>query len=304
MTNPNEAIWINGNVMPMSEARIGVEDRGYQFADGVYEVVRIYNGRPFTLKEHLDRLHNSAEAIGIRLDMAAYGAASLKQEIEGFVAGTGLHDAMLYLQVTRGCAPRNHVFPERCRPTTLFYVRELPEPVEPDHVPPAKLITVADERWRKCWIKSIALLPNVLAKNEAAAQGADEAVFVENGQVSECSASNLFAVVGETLVTAPVGPKVLPGITRQILLHLASQMGIRTEERYLQEQELFRARELFITSTTRELGWVSHVNGKPVADGKLGYVTVALHRAYRERVDRETEQVLHDEKGHAAPILR
>src|SRR5687768_16542916 len=115
----NELIWLNGEVLPMSEARIGVEDRGYQFADGVYEVIRLYDGRPFTLREHLERLERSAADVSIKL---ATSASQLKSEIERFLPRAGVRDGMVYLQVTRGCAPRNHVFPEQCKPMVLFYV--------------------------------------------------------------------------------------------------------------------------------------------------------------------------------------
>src|SRR5206468_2811791 len=170
----NELIWINGSVMPLADARVGVEDRGYQFADGVYEVVRLYDGRPFTLREHLDRLDRSAAGIKLRppLDREA-----LAKEILRFIPRTGVREGMIYLQLTRGCSARNHVFPRDCPPTLLFYARTLPPVPAPGAGAGATLHTVADERWKRCWIKSIALLPNVLAKNEAVAAGAGDAAF-------------------------------------------------------------------------------------------------------------------------------
>src|SRR5436190_20993927 len=173
----NEPIWINGAVMPLSEARVGVEDRGYQFADGVYEVIRLYDGRPFARREHLERLERSAA--GIRMNLAP-DRESLAKEILRCVPRAGVRDGMIYLQATRGCSPRNHVFPKNCPPTVLFYVRSLPSVPGPGEGDGAKLRTVPDERWKRCWIKSIALLPNVLAKNQAIEAGADEAVFVED----------------------------------------------------------------------------------------------------------------------------
>src|SRR5687767_14512414 len=217
-TTMNEMIWINGVVSPLADAKVGVEDRGYQFADGVYEVIRLYDGRPFTLREHLERLEKSAAGIRMTLPMSV---AALSSEIIQFAERTQIRDGMVYLQATRGCAARNHIFPKNCKPTVLFYVRHLAPLDAPGEGEGAGLFTVPDERWKKCWIKSIALLANVLAKNEAVDAGADEAVFVEDGFVSECSASNLFVVRGGKLITHPVGPKVLPGITRAVLQPVA-----------------------------------------------------------------------------------
>lgn len=280
-----ERIWINGDILPMAEARIGVEDRGYQFADGVYEVVRLYNGWPFTLAEHLDRLARSAEAIRIPVPL---GAEALGAEIRKLIQLTGVREGMVYLQLTRGQCARNHIIPEHCKPTLLFYTRPLPPPPIPGEAEGVKLLAVPDERWKRCWIKSIALLPNVLAKSQAAAEGYDEAAFVEHGAVTECSASNLFAVIGGKLVTHPVGSKVLPGITRSVLLECAETLGMEVDERPLREEEVVRASELFITSTTREVSWVARWNDRYIGQARCGPVTLALHRALQERVRRET----------------
>jgi D-alanine transaminase len=280
-----ERVWLNGEVMALSEAKIGVEDRGYQFADGVYEVIRIYNGRTFTLKEHVDRLARSCEGIDLP---GAIDTEQLTEEIERFVDESHLVDGMVYVQVTRGVAPRNHLYPVPApEATVLFYTRALPPVAPPGMAEGVKLQTVADERWKRCWVKSIALLANVLAKNAAARGGADEAVFVEDGLVSECSASNLFAVIGGKVVTPPLNNKVLPGITRLVLSQICKQAGIQFVERPVKVEEFRAAEELFITSTTRELGWVSHLDGKQVAS-KCGPVTMKLHQAYVDRVKRET----------------
>ena len=275
----NDLIWLNGEIMPMSEARINVEDRGFQFADGIYEVIRLYKGRPFTLDEHLTRLEKSAADISLPMPRPA---AAIKSEIHRLIDATHVGEGMIYLQLTRGHAPRNHVFPAESRGTLLFYTREL-EPLPAVEATPAiKLISAPDERWKRCWIKSIALLPNVLAKNAAVAGGGDEAVFIDEGFVTECSASNFFAVIGGKLLTCPVGPKVLPGITRAVLLDAARQLGIVAEERAIPVDDARRADELFITSTTREISPVSTWDGKPV--GRSKDITTRLHRALRERI--------------------
>lgn len=278
-----ELIWINGEIMPLADARISPEDRGYQFADGVYEVIRLYAGRPFTLDEHLARLERSAAEIKITVPVPR---EQLKIEIAKLIAQSGVGEGMIYLQLTRGVAPRNHVFTTNPGTTLLFYPRPLPTLPPVDANPPVKILTVEDDRWRRCWIKAIALLPNILAKNHAVAAGADEAVFVENGLVSECSASNFFAVIDGKLITHPVGPKVLPGITRAILFECARDLGIPVEERVLRIDEAKAADELFITSTTREISPVGTWDGQPV--GPSNTLTKRLHAALKERVARET----------------
>jgi D-alanine transaminase len=284
----NELIWINGDVMPLADARVGVEDRGYQFADGVYEVIRLYDGRPFTLREHLERLGRSAAGIDMELAM---NPEALAGEIARFIPRSGVRDGMIYLQATRGCAPRNHLFPKDARPTLLFYARHLAPVAPPGEGEGAKLHTVADERWKRCWVKSIALLANVLAKNEAVAAGADEAVFLEDGVVSECSASNLFVVRAGKVITHPVGPKVLPGITRLVLQPIAGRLGVEWVERPVSFEEARAADEVFITSTTREISWVGAWDGRPVGKGTCGPVTLRLHQALRDRVLRDTSRL-------------
>jgi D-alanine transaminase len=279
----NELIWQNGRVSELASATAHIEDRGHQFADGVYEVIRVYNGNPFTLTEHLERLARSAD--GIRL-FVPLPLEALAAEIRTLISRAQLRDGMIYLQLTRGIAPRNHVFPQAVTPTLYFYTRALPPVPTPGTAPGAKLVTVDDERWKRCWVKSIALLPNVLAKNFAVEAGADEALFVEDGRISECSASNLFAVGRGVLVTAPVGPKVLPGITRQLLLELATELSIPVAERYPTEYECRCGEELFITSTTREISWVSHINNVQVYSSP-GEITQRLHRALQARVRSE-----------------
>jgi D-alanine transaminase len=148
---------------------------------------------------------------------------------------------------------------------------------------------VPDERWHRCWIKSIALLPNVLARNEAADRGYDEAAFVaDGGVVTECAGSNLFAVVGGRLVTHPVGPRVLPGITRLVLIDVAARLGIGVDERPLRAAECVAADELFVTSTTRELGWVARWADRRIGDGRCGPLTRRLHESFQHRVAAET----------------
>ncbi len=278
-----ELFWNNGTIQPLATATANVEDRGSQFADGVYEVIRVYRGVPFTMEEHLRRLERSAKGINLSLPMPV---AKIAAAVEQLLAESGMADGMVYMQLTRGVAPRNHVFPEHQVPSLYFYNRQLPAVPAPGAAPGVKLVAVEDERWKRCWVKAIALLPNVLAKNHAVDLGADEAAFVENGVVTECSTSNLFVIQHGELVTAPVGQKVLPGVTRQLLLEIALRIGIPIVERAPTEYECRHADELFITSTTREVSWVSHWNGRQIAT-EAGPATLRLHKALQERVRRE-----------------
>jgi D-alanine transaminase len=280
-----DSVWINGRIVPRQEAYLDIEDRGYQFADGVYEVVRIYDNKPFTLDEHLQRLERSAGGIKLQIPLAR---KELAAEMKNFITGTRLRDAYLYLQLTRGVAPRNHKFPAQSQPNLLFYTVPLPAAPVAGEGEGIKLHPVADERWKRCWIKCIGLTANVLAKNEALDAGCDEAVFVDGDIVNECSTSNLFAVINNTLVTHPIGSKVLPGISRLVVFDCAQELGIPIEERPLTEEEARSADELFITSTTREIAWVSSWGQSQIAQGCCGPITLKLHRAFRDRVQLET----------------
>jgi D-alanine transaminase len=280
-----ELLWLNGEILSMSEAHLNVEDRGFQFADGVYEVIRFYNGMPFTLDLHLERLWKSAVGIQITPPLTP---DSLGDQIGDFIGKTGIRDGMIYLQLTRGVSPRNHLIPDEIAPTLLFYARPLPPLTAPGNGEGVSLLSVPDERWKRCWVKSIALLPNVLAKNAAVAAGADEAVFIDLGFVTECSTSNLFAVIGDKLVTHPVGTKVLPGITRHLVLEIAAELGIEVDERAIREEEAPRADELFITSTTREINWVARWNDTYIGQGRCGRTTLKLHQALLARIRQET----------------
>jgi D-alanine transaminase len=230
----------------------------------------------------MDRLQRSCEGIRLPLPIPK---PTLVSEILKLVQHCEIQQGWVYLQVTRGPAPRNHIYPAKAEPTTLFYVRAL-EPLPPaERTRPYSLLSVPDDRWNKCWIKAIALLPNVLAKNSAAEAGADEAIFIHNGNVTEGSASNLFMVQSGRLITHPIGEKVLPGVTRDVLLDCAKSLGIPVEERAMPLPDAKRSDEVFITSSTRELVWVNRWDGETIADGNCGKICCKLHEEYRRRVN-------------------
>lgn len=274
-------VWLNGEILDFASAKVSVEDRGFQFGDGVYEVVRVYGGRPFALAEHLERLQRSAREIELSLPLALGELAVVAEEL---VARAGIAEAELYIQVTRGAARRNHLFPEDARPTLVMTVRSvrLIPPELREHG--VRALTVPDERWARCDIKSICLLPNVLAKERAHRAGAFEALFVRDGLVMEGTSSNVFAWTGEALVTPIADHRILAGITRGFILRLAQQLGYRTEERDLPLAELRSAREVLIAGTVTELLAVIAVDGEPIGSGVPGPVFRQLYAAYRQMI--------------------
>ncbi len=280
---PDMAV-VNGVVMPLADATVSVEDRGFQFGDGVYELIRCYGGRPFRLDEHLRRLERSARALELPPLERRDGPDGLRALITEAVGRSGYSQARVYLQVTRGVAPRAHAFPDAPRPTVVITVRAI-EPV-PDALREAGVsaILVPDLRWGRCDIKSTNLLPNVLAREQAKRGGAWEALFVRDGAVLEGSGSNVFAVIQGAVITPPEGPGLLSGITREMVLDLARASGLEATERPLPVEVLRRADEVFLTATSFEVLAVTSLEGAAVGSGKPGEITRALARRFAERV--------------------
>ena len=273
--------FLNGRFMPLADTMVPVEDRGYQFGDGIYEVIRTYHGKPFQLDAHLERLERSAKAIDLPLHWTIQQWATHVQE--GIRRG-GYAESKVYLQLTRGVAPRDHAFPEAVRPTAVMTIREM-RPLDPAlRVEGVGVITVEDLRWGRCDIKSVNLLPNVMARQRAKEAGAFEAVFVRARKVTEGAVSNVMLVRDGRVVTAPEGPQILSGVTRSIVLSLARKDGVPVEERELSLEELRRADEVFLTGTTVEVLPVVRVDGVPVGSGKPGSLTVRLGARFRECV--------------------
>lgn len=275
-------VYLNGNYLPREEATISVDDRGFLFADGAYEVVRIVRGRPHLLQEHLDRMAIGLAALRIEFD----GVDGLTEVAHRLVEENELQeDATLYLQVTRGSAPRKHAFPAPETPPTVFAMARPftphPEKLYEDGVP---VITVPDIRWARCDIKSIALLPNVLANQQAREAGMHEALLVRDGVVLEGSQSNLFAVRDGTLITYPSCNYILSGITRALVLEIADRLGIPAREGPVYLEQLDRVDELFLTGTTTEVMPIRSVDGNPIGGGKPGPITRRLLAAYREEL--------------------
>jgi len=280
--------YFNGEYLEKNEINISPDDRGFLFADGLYEVIRSYRGKLFRAKDHIGRLN--------------YGAANLRMKTRDFshlegVAQTLLEknelkgDATVYFQITRGVAPRGHAFPDTDPALTILATAAMFDPTKTmdarENGVPA--ITVPDSRWARCDMKTTALTANVLANQEAVENKAKEALFVRDGVVLEGTRSNFFAVMDDCLLTAPASHQILHGITRKVILELADSTGIQVKETPILKSELPRISEAFITGTTTEITPVISIDGAPVGTGTPGPVTRTLQDEFMDLlIDEDT----------------
>ena len=277
--------FLNGAFVPLEEARIPVLDRGFLFADGVYEVIPAYGRHLFRLSQHLKRLHNNLLAIHIPPPMTADDWGRMLTEL---VAQNPGDDQSVYLQVTRGVAPRrDHAFGNDLRPT-VFAMSTPMETADPGIVEQGiAAVTLSDIRWQHCHIKAITLLPNVLLRQQAVESGASEAILIRNGFATEGAASNLFVVSHGLLLTPPKGPLLLPGITRDLLLELAAANALPFREADVPADQLQGAEEIWLTSSTREILPVTTLDDAPVGTGRPGplfHRMRELYLGYKNRV--------------------
>lgn len=274
--------YVNGNYVPLREAGVHVEDRGYQFSDGVYEVCALRGGMMLDLDEHLERLDNSLAALRIDPPMSR---AALKTVMRETVRRNHVGDGLVYLQITRGVAPRDHKFPAQARPALTITVRPVRlQDIEKIHTKGIKIITRKDERWARCDIKSVSLLANVMAKQAAQDVGAGETWLTdEAGMVREGASTTAWIVDAQgVLRTRPLGHDILGGITREILLKVISSQGVTFEERPFSVDEALQAREAFSSASTLTLYPVVEIDGHQIGDGKPGSLTMALLSGYKE----------------------
>jgi D-alanine transaminase len=276
-------VWLNGEFTDFTSATVSIEDRGFQLGDGIYEVVKVYRGRTFGLAEHVKRLRRSAEAIELELPNTNEQIAAIALEL---VRKSDIQEAEIYIQVTRGAARRVHQFPQGIEPTFVMYVRQA-RTVPPENWERGiKVKSFLDERWGRCDIKSICLLPNVLAKERAFRAGAFEAIFVRDSNVMEGSSSNIFIFRDGELATPLADHRILPGITRDFVLQIARERGYNVVERDVPFAEVRTAPEVFMTSTTMEVMPVAEIDGEPVGSGAPGHVARDLHQAYQEKINK------------------
>ncbi len=281
-----EIAFVNGRFMPLEEAVISVDDRGFQFADGVYEIVGTYGGAPYAMQPHLLRLRRSLKALRLSLDIDEYG---LEQLIFEGLKHSGFAETLVYIQVTRGVAPRRHEFP-RCEPspTVVMTFKALQRLDDEIYACGVKVISTEDLRWKRCDIKSIALLANILAKQEASEKGAFEALLVNgDGQVVEGSSTSAFCVREGVLWTAPEGRHILPSITRGILLGLAQQLGLAVREEFSMLAQFREAEEVLLAGTTTEALSVVQIDDVQVGSGAPGPVAQQLREAFLHQISKK-----------------
>lgn len=280
--------YVNGQYVPHNQAAVHIEDRGYQFADGVYEAIDIEGGRLIDEAPHLDRLDRSLRELSM---MAPMRREPLRHVMRELIRRNKIDSGFLYLQITRGVAPRDHAFPAGAKSALVMTVRRLSDEARSKgQAAGVAVVTVPDIRWQRCDIKSLSLLPNVLGKQAAREAGAFEAWMVdEKGNVTEGTSSNAWIVSkkGE-LITRNVNQSILSGVTRLAVLDIAKRHKLTFVERSFTVKEATQAREAFITSTTSRIKPVVSINGKRIGTGKPGTLTEALKRHYRDHVSRQS----------------
>ncbi|MDW7651562.1 MAG: D-amino-acid transaminase [Bacillota bacterium] len=269
--------FLNGCFLPAENAYLNIEDRGTLFGDGVYEFFRVYRGRIFQAEEHLSRLRYSAGELEIKVP---YNNVEIVGIIEELISNTAMENGGIYLQLTRGDGPRMHYFPENCCPNFFIVAREiLPVPAEL-YEQGVDAVLLPDERWKRCDIKSLNLLPNVLAKEKAKAYGVYDAILHSDLGVTESTSSSVLAVKDGVLLTTPPGPWILPGVTKNTVLKLAGELGIPVGERFMTTEELLSADEVMLTSTRIDILPVVEIDRKAVGSGRPGPVVFALRESF------------------------
>jgi len=277
-------VYLNGQFLPHERALISADDRGFIFGDGIYEVVRIIEGRIFEWDAHAERMVRGLT--GLRIGFDEREVAGFKGICDRLVCDNGLAngEATVYLQVSRGAAPRIHQFPSAGTPPTVYALatkftvpRELREKG-------GKAITFPDIRWARCDLKTVNLLGPVLARQAAAEAGAYEAIFLRDGMMTEGATTNAFAVIGGVLRTYPLSNYILPGITRKVLVQLAVNLNLSIVEEPVSHTELAAAEELFVCGTTTDVTPIVELDGRPVGNGKPGTITKTLQDALAARM--------------------
>ena len=274
-----DIVYLNGEFMPLTEARVPVLDRGFIFGDGVYEVIPVYSRRPFRLAEHLRRLQNSLDGVRIVNPLSDAEWTRLIGEI---IARNDGDDQSVYLQVTRGVAKRDHAFPKDAKQTVFLMSNPLTTPPAAQISDGVAAISASDFRWLKCDVKSVSLLGNCLLKQMAVDAGVAETLLFRDGKLTEASSCNVFVVKNGVLLAPPKNNLVLPGITYDVVLELATANGIALQMRAVSEQEVRAAQEIWLTSSTKEVLAVTRLDGRAVGDGKPGPLFRRMHALYQE----------------------
>ena len=275
-----ELAYVNGTFLPLEKATVPIEDRGYQFGDAVYEVIASYDGSLFFLDEHMARLDRSMRELSfpeISIDQVRAAVIELFDRAK-------IERAEIYLQISRGVAPRSHAIPNQSDTQFIMTARKVTEVPENIRQQGAKAITVKDLRWGRCDIKTVQLLYNVLSKQKALDSGAFDAIFVsEDDIVREATSSNLFIVADGKLITHPLTPDILPGITRAKVIEICGQQNIQVSEQFYNKETLLKSVEVFLTGTISEILSIVEIDGFKIGNGKVGTITKKLFDALRAR---------------------
>ena len=273
-------LW-NNQIVEENEVKIGYEDRGYQFGDGIYEVIKIYNGDVFTATEHIDRLYASAEKIQL---VIPYTKDVLHKMLHELIETNEVKNGQIYLQVTRGTSPRQHNFPMPPVESVLTaYTKETTRPLK-ELESGVKACFVEDIRWLRCDIKSLNLLGNVLAKQEAVSKGCFEAILHRGETVTEGSSSNMYGIKDGVLYTHPVSNLILNGITRKVILECCEEVGIPVVEEAFSKEEALKMDEFIMSSTSAEVMPISSIDGQAIGNGKRGEWTEKLQQAFEKKI--------------------
>lgn len=287
MTN---LVYLNGEFKPAAEASISIMDRGFMFGDGVYEVIPVYSGKIFRMKEHLDRLQRSLEAVEINNPLSMAGWADVFSKLTS--ENCSNQDCVLYLQVTRGVMEkRNHAYSRNNPPTVLVMCWQHDYPLQDRDTKGVKAVTLDDTRWANCYIKSVNLLPNVMLKQQAIDRNAAESILIRDGNAIEGSASNLFIVKDDIIRTPPKNRFMLGGITRDLIIELCNKHKILVQEKEISEDQLHDADEIWMTNSTGEIMPVTTLNQHKVGKGVTGEVwhrVIGLYQAYKQSVMRDS----------------
>ncbi len=282
-------VFINDEIFDYQNAKISVFDRGFLFGDSIYEVMVQINGRFFYGKEHLDRLSDCLQKINID-----FAIKTVPQKIENLIRASNLQekDCLVYIQVTRGIAPRKHAFPRTSSPTLMMYSLPFVLPdVNEKHI---STVTMQDQRWHRCDIKTTSLLGNVMANNDASKQNAYEAVFIRDGRITEASHCNIFFVKDNIVFTHPADEFILDGITRQLVVRLCDDLGIKLKEIAVRQEQLIEMDEAFLTGTTTQIASVRQLNEHfYYQNEEIGPITKKLQKAFLELKKKITEGIIH-----------
>ena len=291
MVKKNEAmsdtLYINGRWTTTAERVLGIEDRGFQFGDAVYEVFKFLRKRPIFILDHFRRMERGLAEIDIR---NPWNESSFNRMAEELLERTAFEDGIVYIQVSRGESERAHFYPDDMKPTAIAYSRKFRFPDEAKKERGIRLITTPDHRWQQCQVKSVNLLANALAKKRAQRASADEALLLDDGVVREGASSSFFVVVKGKVITHPLDHHILPGVVRDRAIALALAAKIRVDERPIRETELFDLDEVFITSTTMGVMPVAEIDGRVIGNSRRGEITTRLQGLFDDLERSEISQ--------------